>query len=115
MGIEEVSIQPGEVCLQLEQRHELNNRRGVVHGGALATLVDSAMARAARTLGDKVELHGTTDLHVQFLRPAAGILHATARVESAGGTLAFCRADVHDAAGTLVVCEMATLRLNRAR
>ena len=115
MGIEEVSSQAGEVCLQLAQRPELNNRRGVVHGGVVATLVDSAMARAARTLGKGVELHGTTDLHVQFLQPVAGRLTATARVESAGRTLAFCRTEVRDETGQPVACAMATLRLRRPR
>lgn len=115
LGIEEISIQTGEVCLQLAQRQELNNRRGVVHGGVLATLVDSAMARSVRTLGEGVELHGTTDLHVQFLQPASGRLTATARVESAGRTLAFCRAEVHDGTGQPVACAMATLRLHRPR
>jgi len=113
LGIEDISIQTGEIRLQLAQRQELNNRRGVVHGGVLAAMVDSAMARAARTLGDGVELHGTTDLHVQFLRPAKGRLTATAQVVSAGRTLAFCRAEVRDESGQPVTCATATLRLRR--
>ncbi len=115
MGIEDVSLETGEACLQLVQREDLDNRQGVVHGGVLATLADSAMARAARTLDGGVELYGTTDLHVQFLHPAKGRLRATARVESAGRTLAFCQAEVRDDTGQVVAFAMATLRLRRPR
>lgn len=66
----------GEVCLQLRQRSELNDRPGMTHSGVLARLLDSAMARAARTLQGG-ELRGTVDLHVQFLQPAKGMLTAT--------------------------------------
>jgi uncharacterized protein (TIGR00369 family) len=113
MGVALMSAEAGKVYLKLVQKPDLNNRRGVIHGGALATLLDSAMARAARTLEEGLELGGTIDLHVQFMAPAAGTLTATGIVESQSRSLAFCRGVVRDAAGVLVATGMATMRLRR--
>lgn len=115
MGVSLVSAEAGRVQLQMLQKPELNNRRGVIHGGVLATLLDSAMARAARTLEQGLELGGTIDLHVQFMAPASGTLIALGLVESQSRSLAFCRGEVRDAAGLLVATGMATMRLHRMR
>ena len=114
MGLVEIVSKPGEVHLQLKQRHDLNNRRQLVHGGVLATVLDSAMARAARTHGAGVEIAGTVDLHVQFMRPVEGSLVAMGRVESSCRSLAFCRGEVHNKVGVLVASATATMRLRRA-
>jgi acyl-CoA thioesterase len=114
LGVAFLSSVQGKVRLQLVQRQDLNNRRGVVHGGALATLLDSAMARAARTLEPNMELGGTIDLHVQFMLPAAGTLTAWGWVESSSRSLAFCRGEVRDPQDTLVATAIATMRLRRA-
>ena len=103
----------GRALLRLEPRAELLNRRDVVHGGVLATMLDSAMARASRSLDGVVELGGTTDLHVQFMRPASGSLQVEGWVEHAGGTLAFCRAEIRNAQRELVASGSASLRLRR--
>jgi uncharacterized protein (TIGR00369 family) len=114
MGATVVSTAPGKVELKLEQRPDLDNRRGVLHGGVLATLLDSVMARAARSIEAGLELGGTIDLHVQFLLPARGTVTATGLLVSQSTNLAFCRGEVHDASGTLVATGTATLRLRRA-
>ena len=114
MGVIEIVSKPGEVHLQVKQRHDLNNRRQLVHGGVLATVLDSAMARAARTRGPGVEFAGTVDLHVQFMLPAEGTLVAMGRVESSSRSLAFCRGEVRNQAGVLVASATATMRLRGA-
>jgi uncharacterized protein (TIGR00369 family) len=60
-----------------------------VHGGVAATLVDTAGAVAQRTLFDDPLEGGlaTVNLNVNYLRPAAGDLTATADVVRAGGTI----------------------------
>lgn len=114
MGVTLVSAKAGQVRLQVVQKPDLNNRRGVIHGGVLATLLDSAMARAARTMEEGLELGGTVDLHVQFMAPAAGTLTATGFVDSQSRSLAFCRGEVRDTGGVLVATAIATMRLRRA-
>lgn len=114
MGISLVATEPGRVTLALAPRPEMTNRRGDVHGGALATLLDSAMARAARSLESVDELAGTVDLHVQYMRPASGPLEVIGQVEHHSRTLAFCRGEVRNARGELVATGICTLRLRRA-
>ncbi|MEH3086907.1 MAG: PaaI family thioesterase [Xylophilus ampelinus] len=113
IGLRTESAAGGRALLRLEPRGELLNRRAVVHGGVLATMLDSAMAHACRTVEGVRELGGTTDLHVQFLRPASGSLSARGWVEHAAGTLAFCRGEVRDAGGALVASGSASVRLRR--
>ena len=113
MGAELVSSENGRVVLRLQLRYDLHNRRHVAHGGVLATLLDSAMARAARLLEGVQALGGTTDLHVQFMAPGQGVLSATGWVEHAAKSLAFCRGEVRDADGALVASAAATMRLRR--
>lgn len=113
MGLRTESAGDGRAVLSVAPRPETLNRRAVIHGGALATMLDSAMARASRSLDGVESLAGTTDLHVQFMRPALGALRVLGWVEHAGGTLAFCRGEVRDVHDDLVAAGSATLRLRR--
>jgi uncharacterized protein (TIGR00369 family) len=114
MQVHEVTGDGRKVCLKLRQRKELSNRHGVLHGGALATLLDSAMARAARAIPSIGEIAGTVDIQIQFLQPASGLLTATGRVEHASKSLAFCRGEVLNEAGEAVALASATMKLRRA-
>ena len=71
------------------------NVGGVVHGGAIATLIDVAMGRAyASGLGDD-ERPVTIEMKVNFLEPArAGQLVATAEVRRRGRMVTVVHAQV---------------------
>ena len=62
---------------------------GTVHGGVAATLVDTSSAFALRTTFEDPAAAGlaTTDLHVNYLRPARDDLVARAEVVRAGGSI----------------------------
>ena len=62
---------------------------GTVHGGVAATLVDTSSAFALRTTYDDPgsARMATTDLHVNYLRPARDDLVAHAEVVRAGGSI----------------------------
>lgn len=113
IGVRLLSSKQNEIKLQITQRDELNNRRGLIHGGVLATLLDSAMARAARTIDAGMELVGTVDLHIQYMQTAAGMVTVMGTVESATRNLAFCRGEIRDEADTLIASGTATIRLRR--
>lgn len=113
MQVHEVKGDGRGVCLQVRQRRELSNRHGVVHGGALATLLDSAMARATRATPGIGEIAGTVDIQIQFLQPASGLLTAIGRVEHASKSLAFCRGEVRNEGGEVVALASATMKLRR--
>jgi uncharacterized protein (TIGR00369 family) len=88
LGLELGEIGPGEVSLHLNVRDNLKQNQGVVHGGAVASLIDTAAAFAVLTRIDLKERVTTTDLTIHFLRPiTAGRLTASARVVRSGRRL----------------------------
>lgn len=85
---------------------------GRVHGGVLASLLDSAMALAVHADLPEGSAAATLDMHVSFVQPVReGILTGRARILSASRTVALVAADVRDAAGTLVATGQASYRL----
>jgi len=82
---------------------------GIVHGGLVATLLDSAMGGACVSMLDEGESFLTADLNVEFMRPARpGTLRAEGRVVHRSRRVAFCAADVTDADGNLVASARCT-------
>ena len=81
----------------------------VVHGGMVATLLDTAMGAAcASTLTDDQGFL-TADLHVEFYRPARpGRLRADGRVVQRTRRVAFCAAELTDADGELLASARCT-------
>lgn len=78
-----------------------------LHGGSVATLLDSALTYAA--IAQTRRLWSTVDLRVDYLRPARlGDVEVTATVLHAGASVARCRADMRDASGRLVAVGVAT-------
>jgi uncharacterized protein (TIGR00369 family) len=88
LGLELGEIGPGEVSIHLEVRDELLQNQGVVHGGAVASLIDTAAAFAILTQLELTERVSTTDLTIHYLRPVrAGRLTARARIIRGGRRL----------------------------
>ncbi len=88
-------IDAGEVEIHLPPSADLTQQHGYVHGGALTTIGDVAAAYAAFTLAPAGTSVLTTELKVNFLRPAGGgRLVARGRVIKPGRTLVVSQADV---------------------
>lgn len=86
------------------------NPYGVLHGGVVMTLLDSAMGHA---VADKVHAQGrfnaVAQMSISFLAPVrVGMLRARARVTKVGKRLAFVEATAEDDAGVLVASATAT-------
>jgi len=98
------------------ERHSFPTSRGpIVHGGALATLADEALATVAFTLADEGQSTVTADLKVDFLRPAKpGRLLARATVRHRTKRLAFCEATVEHEGGEIVAEARAVIAFVRA-
>lgn len=96
--------------------HGFPTARGpVVHGGALATLADEALATVAFTLADEGETTVTADLKVDFLRPGKpGTMVARAKVSHRTKRLAFCEVTVEHPDGEVVVEARAVIAYVRA-
>jgi uncharacterized protein (TIGR00369 family) len=93
----------GAATLHLEVRDDLRQNNGVVHGGVIASLVDSAAAFAVLTLLEKDQTSTTVDLTIHYLRPLlSGQSTAQARVVRAGRRIMVITVDVLDETKTLV-------------
>ena len=102
LGLELGEIEPGEVSIHLNVRDELKQNQGVVHGGAVASLIDTAAAFAVLTRINLNERVTTTDLTIYYLRPInGGRLTATARIVRSGRRLFVLSVEVTNA-GVLV-------------
>jgi uncharacterized protein (TIGR00369 family) len=98
---------PGTLVMEgnmTEEAHGFPTSRGpIVHGGAIATLADEALASVAYTLAEEGEETTTADLKVDYLRPAKpGRLVARATVSHRTRRLAFCEASVEQEGGKVV-------------
>ncbi|MDT7542137.1 MAG: hypothetical protein QOE33_2041 [Acidobacteriota bacterium] len=85
LDLEFVAAERGTATIALEVREELTRMGGILHGGALASLIDTASAFAALTLLKPGTHTVTVDLTIHYLRPvSAGRIEARARVLRAG-------------------------------
>jgi uncharacterized protein (TIGR00369 family) len=109
LGLQLGEVRAGEVSIRLDVRDELRQNQGVVHGGAIASLIDTASAFAVLTQIEIDERVTTTDLTIHYLRPAtSGCLTATARVIRGGRRLFVLSVDVYDTASALIATAVTT-------
>src|SRR2546430_10184825 len=95
LGLRLGEIGDGEVSIHLDVRDELKQNQGVVHGGAVASLIDTASAFAVLTQLALDERVTTADLTIHYLRPiTSGRMVATARVIRGGRRLFVLSVDV---------------------
>jgi uncharacterized protein (TIGR00369 family) len=95
LGLELGELKRGEAIVHLSVRDELKRNNGVVHGGAIASLVDTAAAFAILTLLEPDQTTTTIDLTIHYLRPLLkGQARATARVVRAGRRILVISVDV---------------------
>ncbi len=103
LGAEVVSAGDGSARLRFEARDEHLNQAGTLHGGVLATLVDTAMGQAVRSATGDGDVPATSQLTVTYLRPGnPGALEVTARVRTRGEHLTVCDAEVEQDGRNLV-------------
>lgn len=109
LGIELDEVSNGTATLALNIRKELTQNHGVVHGGAIASLIDSATAFAIISQLAPKERVTTVDLTISYLRPLTnGRVTAVAKVVRAGRRLFVVSADVKDRDGKLAATALST-------
>src|SRR5688500_17064351 len=72
LGIEVESVGAGAATLLLPVREELTRNDGIIHGGAVASVIDSAFALAIIPVLAENERTVTVDLTIHYLRPLSG-------------------------------------------
>ena len=109
LGLEMGEIGDGTASVHLNVRDELLQYHRVVHGGAIASLIDTASAFAVLTRIDLEERVTTTDLTIHYLRPiSSGRITATAKIVRGGRRLVVLSVDVTDDSNVLVATAVTT-------
>ena len=114
IGLEEVRVDYAR--MRLAFRPELNQPAGVVHGGAIASLIDTAVVPAIGSGYTEMRPMFTVNMQVQYMDAVRGEdAIAEAWVEKRGRSLVFLRAEVRTASGVLaatgaLVYKVASLR-----
>ena len=99
--------EPGRTVWQMSADERFANPAGIVQGGFVGAMADSAMGAAtityARAAGRRV-ISSNVEMKTSFLAPVrvGATLVCTARVVSGGSRVAFAEAEVVDDAGTVV-------------
>ena len=118
LGFELVSCDAGRAEIALTLREELTNSRNMAHGGVSMTLLDVAMAHAARSPNQPghTDADGvvTIEMKTTFMRPAVGRLSGRGHLVHRTASMAFCEGSIVDDAGVIVAQATGTFKYVRA-
>jgi uncharacterized protein (TIGR00369 family) len=114
LGWELVSVSPEEGTIEVgfTATEAFLNPAGVVQGGFLAAMLDDTLGPALAAGLSPGDFAPTTDLHVQFLRPARpGRLLGRGRVVRRGRDVGFLAGELVDDEGAVVAVATATVQI----
>lgn len=94
VGLQIEDVRTDYCRMRLPFRAELRQAGGIVHGGAIATLLDSVIVPAVGGVLPKEARFSTVDLHVQFIGAVRDEdLVAEGWVTRRGRSVAFCESE----------------------
>lgn len=104
LGMRIEHAEPGSARLALPHKNALLQICGQVHGGAIASLIDSAVAVALSLTLSPTEKATTVELKVNYLEPVrtAGEIFAHSKIRKRGKSLIVGTTEVVDEAGRLL-------------
>jgi uncharacterized protein (TIGR00369 family) len=114
LGWELVAVDPdgGTIEVAFTATDAFVNPAGFVQGGFLAAMLDDTLGPALVAGLDPGDFAPTTDLHVQFLRPARpGRLVGRGRVVRRGRDVGFLAGELLDEEGAIVAVATATAQI----
>jgi uncharacterized protein (TIGR00369 family) len=109
MDVEKISEDLVHVHLDLQPWQ--CNSFGVAHGGVMMTLLDFAMAMAAKVKHGHLGGAMTIDMSTSFIKGGKGKMVVHGTVLKAGKSIQFCEASAYDASGDLLAKSMGTFKL----
>lgn len=110
----ELDAEINEARCLIEVRDDLLNRGGSVHGGVLATLLDTACGTSASLSIDDEGLTPviTLSLTINYLFPAtAGVIQAIGRYEGGGKSIKYANGELLDEAGSRLATASGVFKL----
>lgn len=109
LGMEVVEAGDGRARLRLPVKEELKNLYGILHGGAIAALLDSSCSIAVGTLLGPDEAAVTLDQRINYISNVReGVLYGEGRALHKGRFTGVGQAEVRDEEGNLVAAGMTT-------
>jgi uncharacterized protein (TIGR00369 family) len=117
LGLKLVETGEGTAVVVMTTTEDMANHSGVVHGGLISTLADSAMGRSLRTLRPGVVRAMSFDLKLNFINAAkvGETLRATGHVIHAGRRTAVAECRVEGSDARLVATASATFAVTREK
>jgi uncharacterized protein (TIGR00369 family) len=114
-GFELDAAEPGRARLRMRVRARHRQLHGVVHGGILAALADTAAALAVYLDLPRGTVLATIELKINYLEPVAkGTVTAEGRVLRVGKSVAVAECDVRDEEHRLAAKALLTYAVGRA-
>ena len=118
LGMRFIAVSDGAATFEMPARPDLYNPNNVVHGGALASLADSAMGFAVFSTLPAGETSATVELHVNLVKAVTadtGILRSTGRVVHRGQQIAVAEAEIVDQQNQLIARASSTIVILQRR
>jgi uncharacterized protein (TIGR00369 family) len=118
LGIALIEADHGHAVFEAVPDGSSYNPMGSVHGGFIATILDSACGIAVHTALKPGYAYTTLELKVSYLRPLSersGTIRATGRLLSIGRRAAFSEATLHNGDGQLCATATSTLLVLKQR
>jgi acyl-CoA thioesterase len=114
LGMEVTEIKGGESRIQMPFKQDLTHPYAIVHGGAIASLADSAVAMALISLVEPEDRITTIEFKINFFAPISkGELEAHAKIIHKGSKTAVGDVEVINEEGKLVAKVIATYSIKR--
>ncbi|WP_427144789.1 PaaI family thioesterase [Rhizobium pisi] len=112
LGFTLTEIEEGRAIFTGSPDQSVLNNIGSVHGGYIASMMDSACGAAVHSLLTADQGYTTLELKVSFCRPlseASGPVRAEGKIQSIGRRAGFAEANLTDCNGKLCATATATL------
>ncbi len=115
LGMEVKEIKEGESRIEMPFKQDLTHPYGIVHGGAIASLADSAVAMALIGLVDPKDRITTIEFKINFFASVdKGELEAHAKIIHKGSKTAVGDVEVVNEKGKLVAKLVATYSIQKS-
>jgi uncharacterized protein (TIGR00369 family) len=103
IGFQIISLESGQVIVELKADERHANPMGTLHGGILCDIADAAMGLAYASTLDEGESFTTLELKINYLKPVwQARLKAIGRVVKRGKAIGLVECDVIDEQNSLV-------------
>lgn len=113
LGIELEEIRQDYARMRLAHRPEFRQPAGVVHGGVIASLIDTVVVPAVGSGYDEPRQLFTIDLQLRFLAAVVDEdLVAEGWITQRGRQVVFCDAEVRSGSGTLAATATLTYKVS---